>query len=35
MISWLVYPSYAGAYTRLMDGKSEAKKWAILHGAIQ
>ncbi|MNW10967.1 hypothetical protein D3C71_2083020 [compost metagenome] len=30
MISRLVYPSYAGAYTRLMDGKSEAEKRAML-----
>ena len=34
MISRLVYPSYACAYTRLMDGKSEAKKRAMLLGAI-
>lgn len=34
MISWLVYPSYAGDYARLMDGKSEAEKRAMLLGAI-
>ena len=29
------YPNYAGAYIRLVDGKSEAEKRAMLLGAIQ
>jgi hypothetical protein len=29
------YPNYAGAYIRLVDGKSEAEKRAMLLGAIK
>lgn len=35
MISKLVYPNYAGAYTRLLDGKFEAEKRAMVLGALQ
>ena len=35
MISKLVYPNYAGAYARLMDGKTEAEKQAMVLGALQ